>query len=283
MAHVFSENDSAARSVVRGDWFYWRFIGTAIGFFAFGLGALLLSVAFPVLRLLPRPRCQQLSRSALQGVLRTYLALVSGLGTISYELHGVERLGRPGQLIIANHPTLIDALFLIAFTPQAVCVAKGALFRSFLIRNVIAATGYISNELTADMIESAATALRAGECLIMFPEATRTRVGEPLLFQRGAANIGVRAATQVTPVYITCHPITLTKAEPWYRIPPRRAHFTLRVGEDFSLAEYRANPSIPLGSRAFNELLQANFERELQRPHGYTSGSSTGNESELAG
>ncbi len=53
---------------------------------------------------------------------------MSGVGVLSYEFHGAERLGRPGQIILANHPSLIDVVFLIGFTPQATCIVKEALF-----------------------------------------------------------------------------------------------------------------------------------------------------------
>jgi 1-acyl-sn-glycerol-3-phosphate acyltransferase len=42
----------------------------------------------------------------------------------------------------------------------------------------------------------------------MFPEGTRSRPGQPLVFQRGAANVAVRAARVATPVYIHCDPAT---------------------------------------------------------------------------
>jgi 1-acyl-sn-glycerol-3-phosphate acyltransferase len=105
----------------------------------------------------------------------------------------------------------------------------------------------------------------------MFPEGTRTSVGQPLEFHRGAANVAVRAAASVTPVYIRCQPVTLTKAQPWYRIAPRRPHFTLEVGEDFDLGAVRGMKSIPLASRAFNEQMRNNFQGELQRLDGYTN------------
>jgi 1-acyl-sn-glycerol-3-phosphate acyltransferase len=213
-----------------------------------------------------------MSRSVLQWGMRRFVGFLHHGGGLTYEFRGAERLGRPGQLIIANHPSLIDVVFLIAFARQANCVVKHAMFRNPLTRTVVRAAGYISNDLTADMIEGTADALRAGQCVIMFPEGTRSRPGEPLVFHRGAANIAIRAARVVTPVYIRCEPTTLTKSEPWYRIPARRPHFTLAVGEDFDLGEFRILASIPLASRACNERLRARFHDELQRVDGYTSG-----------
>lgn len=276
MSHAFAEpNDRAddllSRWLRRGA-YCWRLVGTAISFVVFGLGALVVSVTIaPLLRMLPAARCQGLSRIGLQRGMRAFVALMRQVGVLTYDFQGAERLGRPGQLIVANHPSLIDVVFLIAFAPGANCVVKHAMFRNLLTRSVVRAAGYISNELTPDMIERAAAVLQQGQCLIMFPEGTRTSVGRPLEFHRGAANVAIRAAASVTPIYIRCQPVTLTKAQPWYRIAPRRPHFTLEVGEDFDLGAVRGMKSIPLASRAFNERMRDNFQGELQRLDGYTS------------
>jgi len=81
-------------------------------------------------------------------------------------------------------------------------------------------------------------------------------------FYRGAANIAVKAAVVVTPVFVRCDPTTLAKNMPWYRIPPRRVRFTFRVGTDIDLQGFRSAPP-PLASRAFNERLLQVFEAEL--------------------
>ena len=75
-------------------------------------------------------------------------------------------------------------------------------------------------------------------------------------------HVALRAATELTPVYIRCQPTTLTKSEPWYRIPAQRPHFSLVVGEDLDLSPYR-NAPLPLGSRALNEAMLRHFQQEL--------------------
>lgn len=181
---------------------------------------------------------------------------------MTYEFHGRERLGRPGQMIIANHPTLIDVVFLLAFTPAAGCVVKQGLWRNPLTRGAVTLVEFIPNDQTASMIEGASQALQEPQTLIFFPEGTRTRPNEPMVFHRGAANIALRAAAMLTPVYIRCQPTTLTKAEPWYRIPARRPHFSLAVGEDLDLSPYRNTP-LPLASRALNDALHRHFQQVL--------------------
>lgn len=252
----------------RQDAYYWRLVTAGICFCLFGLGALVVgAVLLPLVKIIPaqQERKRKRARAFIQSGLRLFVGLMHRSGGLTYEFRGVERLGRPGQLIVANHPSLIDVVFLLAFTPAAGCVVKQGLWRNPLTRAAVTLAEYIKNDPTAVMIEASAHALGSGQTLIMFPEGTRTTPGRPPVFHRGAANVALRAAAAVTPVYIRCEPTTLTKAEPWYRITRRRPRFTLVVGRDLDLAPYRSKP-LPLASRAFNEYLHAHFQAELSRP-----------------
>jgi 1-acyl-sn-glycerol-3-phosphate acyltransferase len=40
-----------------------------------------------------------------------FLWLMRTLGVLDYEIRNADRLRRPGLLIVANHPSLIDAVF----------------------------------------------------------------------------------------------------------------------------------------------------------------------------
>lgn len=249
----------------RQDFWLWRLFVTAVSWSAFGVGALVVgAVLLPIVRLIPATRAvrRRRARAVMSAALRFFIGIMHRGGGLTYEFHGRERLGRPGQMIVANHPSLIDVVFLLAFTPAAGCVVKQGLWRNPLTRGAVTLVEFIPNDQTASMIERAAAALREPQTLIFFPEGTRTRPNQPMVFHRGAANIALRAAASVTPVYIRCQPTTLTKAEPWYRIPPRRPHISLVVGEDLDLSPYRNTP-LPLASRALNEALHQHFQQVL--------------------
>jgi 1-acyl-sn-glycerol-3-phosphate acyltransferase len=248
--------------------YFWRFLGTAVSFLLFGIGALVVgAILLPLVRILPasRERKRVRARLIMRKSLRLFVAQMRATNAMTYEFQGVERLGRPGQLIVANHPSLIDVVFLIAFTPNAGCVVKQGLWRNPITRLAVTLAEYITNDPTAVMIEASAEALREGQTVIMFPEGTRTRPHQPFVFHRGAANVALRAASVLTPVYVSVEPTTLTKNEPWYRIPPRRVHFSLRVGEDIDMQPYRDMGALPASSRAFNDYLQTHFEMALGR------------------
>jgi 1-acyl-sn-glycerol-3-phosphate acyltransferase len=238
--------------------YLWRLAGTGASFLLFGLGGVLLGICFfPMLRLMPMSveRRRTLSVRVVCLGFRCFIGFMHRAGVLTYEFRGRERLGRPGQLIIANHPSLIDAVFLIGFTPLAGCVVKASMWRNPFTSGVASAARYVRNFPTDAMIEGASSALRDGQTLIMFPEGTRTTPGKPLEFHRGAASVALRAARILTPVHISVDPMTLTKGLPWYRIPTRRPHFSLVVGEDVDISPFRANNQPPKAGRALNQFL----------------------------
>jgi 1-acyl-sn-glycerol-3-phosphate acyltransferase len=259
-------HSSILPSVSRQDAFYWRLLGTGLSFVIFGLGALVVGLLLlPTVKLIPaaRTRKRDRARSVMRGAMRFFVAQMRGVGVLTYEFRGVERLGRKGQLIIANHPSLIDVAFLLGFTPSANCVVKRSLWRNVFTRTAVMLAEYIPNDPTAEMIATASAALAEGQTVIMFPEGTRTPLDGEIALHRGAANVALREAQVLTPVYISSEPRTLTKGEPWYRIPHRRVHYRLIVGEDIELAPYRTMAARPIGSRALNEQLQRDFQRGL--------------------
>jgi 1-acyl-sn-glycerol-3-phosphate acyltransferase len=166
-------------------------------------------------------------------------------------------------MIVANHPSLIDVVFLIGLVPHANCVVKQSLWDNPFTRTPLRRTEYISNDGNMDMLDAAADALKQGQSLIIFPEGTRTQPGQAPAFHRGGAAIAVRGAKILTPVVIKVSPTTLTKAEPWYRIPKRRVHFSFRVGADIDPQAFAALGPAPQASRKLNDYLHAYFIKEL--------------------
>lgn len=235
----------------------WRGFGTWLSFAVFGVASLVWVVLYPLLILCGPVRRQRLTRQLVQVWFQIFLRFMRALGICSWEIHGANRLGRPGQLIIANHPMFLDIMFLLAWVPNAACVVKESLRRNVVTRWPIVSSNYISNVSTEAMLSQACACLNRGEPFIIFPEGTRTVPNTPVVFQRGAANIAIKAATVLTPVRLRCSPPALTKGVPWYRIPPTKWHFTLTSCEDVDLAPFRLMGPPPIASRRLNEHLEA--------------------------
>lgn len=252
----------------RQDAWLWRLFVTGFAFCLFGLGGLFLRVAvFPSQRLMSgnSDRRQARARVTIARTFRLFIAALRRTGVLAFDFQGGERLGRPGQLIIANHPSLLDVAFLISQIDNTSCIIKHGLTRNPFTRGPVTAAGYISNDESADMLNRASDALRGGQTLIVFPEGTRTPPGDMPRFHRGACAIALRGASVITPVVIRMTPRSLVKSEPWYRIPTRRIHYDIRVGPDIDPSHWSALDAFPTAGRKLNQYLHAYFAEELRK------------------
>lgn len=246
----------------------WRVVATALCFSCFGLGGVLIgSVAFPVLIVVSPTQAVRTRRAQLliHHCFRYFVGLMCCVGVISLRVQGAERLVRGGQLVLANHPSLIDVVILISLLRQANCIVKGALWRNPVTHGPVVAAGYISNHGGSELIDDCVSALHKGDNLIVFPEGTRTPVNGPLQIQRGAANIAVRAACIVTPVVIRVSTPMLPKGWPWYRVPPTRPHFMVAVEEDIDMQTFLAGRPATLAARDLTQWLHEFFTRETKQ------------------
>jgi len=245
----------------------WRGFGTALSFAAFGLGGALLGLlAAPLLWLLVRDpqRRQQAARRLIQCSFRAFIGLMKVLGVADYRIEGLEKLQRPGLLVLANHPSLIDVIYLVAFTGAADCIVNGALARNPFTRGPIRMAGYITNSEPEAVLAAAQRSLAQGKSLILFPEGTRTSPQRAVKFRRGGANIALRTHTAITPVLISCTPTTLTKGEPWYHIPPSRIQMHLRVLDDVAVNRDETQPA-GQQARHLTRWLSDYFNKELEQ------------------
>lgn len=227
---------------IKQDFYCWRLIATGFCFFCFGLGGVILgTLVLPLFFLYPfgKDKKARFSRKAIQLGFRAFIELMRGSGVLRYHLSGFDQLNRQhGQLIIANHPSLIDVVFLIAFIDNASCIVKRALFKNPLVMASITSAAYIPNDEATTLLDACVNCLNEGTNLIIFPEGTRTTPGINSKLQRGAARVALRAGTPLQTVIISCNPSTLTKAEKWYNIPAKRPLFILRVSSRIDVIDF---------------------------------------------
>jgi len=247
----------------------WRVVATGISFLSFGIGGLLLRVlVFPALYVVVwhQEKRTMAARNIIRLTFRGFVGLMRLLGVLRYEITGLDRLERGGLLILANHPTLIDTVFLMAFVKNADCIVKSHLWNNPFTRGPVRAAGYISNEQGTELLEACIASLQAGNNLIVFPEGTRTPADGIICMKRGAANIAVRGVRAVTPVVIRCDPPTLGKGEKWWHVPERFAQFTIEVKEDIPIQHFiGAGQSDVMAARHLTDHLQHYFTKENQR------------------
>jgi 1-acyl-sn-glycerol-3-phosphate acyltransferase len=246
----------------------WRLIATGFSFVLFGLVALLLALSMtPLIRLFPSASpTRKLTRHSIQKTSWCYVRIMRCLGVLSFQLENIDRLNRPGILVIANHPTLLDAIFLMSVMPDTTFIVKAAMARNLITRWIVKAAGYIPNdEVGVELLEKAAVAIRSGNSLMIFPEGTRTE-DSGIKFKRGAANIALIANCPIAPVVIDCNPVTLRKCDKWYQLPPYKPHFHIKVLPEVSVSDLiDCDQPSGIQARHLTRALETILLDELQR------------------
>lgn len=237
-------------------------IARAWGVVVLALGALwfvVLSLAWALVALLLLPFLpvavgRRVGRVGAMYGYRCVLATLGALGAWRLDLSELDRLRGAGPLIIAaNHPSLLDAVFVISRLPDAVCVMKGSLLRNLLVAPAARLARYVPNDSLMRLIARAGTELELGGQLVLFPEGTRS-VGPLGPFTKAVGAVSCRTRTPVQAVIIEDPVRFLGKGWPLLRVPPFPLTYRIRLGRRF-------DP--PKDVRAFTVELERYFAREL--------------------
>lgn len=236
----------------------YRQFATGLAFFTFGfLGVFYQFMLFPGLILFIRNKRHR-HRLARHIIHRTFLFFIhfgKVLGIWTWETKDIEQLQRPGLLILANHLTLVDVVFLFAFIPNASAVVKASLTKNPFTWGALKAAGYIINNEGEGLIDDCITEIQVGASLIIFPEGTRTPPGQRPKLKRGAMAIALKGAISPSLVHIDCAPLSLTKNTKWWDVPNQPMHFKFEFIGDLSIKPYQEQyrTHAPLATRAMSK------------------------------
>ena len=139
----------------------------------------------------------------------------------------------PGLIVAANHPSMLDALMLVARLPKSACIMKASLMRNPFLGPGARLARYIRNDSPRGMVRLAVDDLRAGGQLVLFPEGTRTTEQPLNAFHSALTLISKRAEAPIQAVLIDTDSPYLSKGWPLWRLPPLPIVFTVRLGKRF--------------------------------------------------
>jgi len=224
-----------------------------------GLTSLLWNLVAPVVGLVSsRASGGRIGRTAVSLIYRSCWRTAEALGMMRIDASALDALrDEPGGLIVAcNHPTMLDAMIVVARMPRGVCVMKAGLLRNIFLGGGARLAQYIGNDAGRGMIRDAVASLREGNQLVLFPEGTRT-VTPPLnALKPGITLIAHLARTPIQTVLIETDSPYLRKGWPLLRTPPGKVTIRVRLGERFV-----SGPD----HRATLRRMEAYFARELGR------------------
>lgn len=209
-----------------------------------------------VLLLVPGDWGRRFARRMHSRAFRFYLWFLSVFCACRFELDALDELPQQGPLVVvANHPSLLDAVLIISRLPDAVCIMKASLLLNPLLGVSARVAGYISNAGPLEMMLQARAVLGQGAQLLVFPEGSRTR-NFPLDACSASAGVIARAAgVPVQTVLIECSTPYLGKAWPLLRRPKLPLHFRVTLGRRFEG---------PDGIAAMTQQMETYFRSELQ-------------------
>jgi 1-acyl-sn-glycerol-3-phosphate acyltransferase len=245
----------------------WRVMATGLSFALFGFGGLIFAVfVVPVLRLLPgEPRMREFRcQYAIHRSFKWFVRVMEFLGLLAVEVRNAERLREPGQLIVANHPTLLDVVFLVSELPQADCVVKQAVMANPFMRSAVVLSGYFANDPGDALVAACASRLAEGRTLLLFPEGTRTDDGRLGRFRRGAAHVALRSGKPLRPVVINCHPPSLMRGQRWYQVADGKLRIVLECCEAITPEDVSAGSGRGAAARRLSSRLRDFYAKRLQ-------------------
>jgi 1-acyl-sn-glycerol-3-phosphate acyltransferase len=202
------------------------------------LGAMSLTWNLAALVLYPMLSRQQgtiVGRAAISSVYRGFWACANWLGLMRIDYTALDVLSRDAGLIIAaNHPSMLDALLVVARVPRGICIMRASLMRNPFLGAGARLARYIRNEPPRGMIRSAVENLKAGGQLVLFPEGTRTIVAPINPFRPGLTLIAHMAQVPIQTVFIETPSPYLGKGWPIWRTPQFPVVFNVRLGQRFA-------------------------------------------------
>lgn len=191
-------------------------------------------IAMLIYPVMPATPARVLGRVTIAFAYRMFWWLASVTGMMRIDATCLDPMrSEPGLIFVANHPTMLDALLLVARLPRSACIMKADLMGNIFLGAGARLARYISNKSARMMVRLAVTDLRNGGQLVVFPEGTRT-VTPPLNpFRPGVTLIAKLAQAPIQTVFIDTDTPYLRKGWPIWRVPPLPIRITLRLGARF--------------------------------------------------
>ncbi len=149
-----------------------------------------------------------------------------------------------GEIWVMNHPTILDASYMIKFITQGTCIYKQAIGGNPCYGATAKLANYIPSVGGPDMIRMACDALSKGEDLIILPEGTRSTRVNLDNFKPGFALIAKRSKAPLNVLWMEAPDDFMTKDAPYWKVPALTATVSMEQICCIDPTEYKSVNSI---------------------------------------
>jgi 1-acyl-sn-glycerol-3-phosphate acyltransferase len=192
------------------------------------------AVALLLVPLLSRATGRRVGRAMIAYGYRAFWRIAAAVGMLRLDAEVLDTLrDDAGLVVVSNHPSMLDALMLVARLPRSACIMKASLRRNPFLGPGARLARYIHNDSAYGMVQLAVKDLQDGGQLVLFPEGTRTTQRPLNPFHASFALIAKRAQVPVQAVFIDTDSPYLGKGWPLWKLPPLPIRFAVRLGRRF--------------------------------------------------
>lgn len=244
----------------------WRITRAALLYMVFAMAVALTSyVVVPVLSRFDSGEPDLLVQRCVHEAARWVRRAAVWLGIVRLRIDRAERLAAPGPLlVVANHPTKLDATMLVALMRQVDTVVEASWAARPLLGPLLMRAGHLRNDDAVQVVEEGVRRLLRGRCFLIFPEGSRSPAGALHPFQRGAAHIALASGCDLLPVVIRCDPPIGLKGKAWYDIPVETPTMSISVGDLIKAGDFiNGDETRGVAARKVTRALRDYFLREL--------------------
>lgn len=206
------------------------------GFAIFGIVGTATSLACLVPAVLFRTRrARQVGQNLIHRLFRFFLWYLDRCGIVIVDANELAPLSNAaGAILVANHPSYLDAVIIAAKIPNVCCIMKSSLVGNLVLSGQSRLAGYVDNA-GLGLVKTCIRRLQEGSNLLIFPEGTRSD-GALGACKRGFALLARVTERPVQTILVEVTPPGfLGKRTPFFRIPELPVRYRLRRGELFSI------------------------------------------------
>lgn len=218
--------------------------------------------------LLPLPGTlrRRIGRGAIFAGTRLYTWILRTLCFVRLDLRALQTLRKNRALVIvANHPSLLDAILFMSQLPNTVCVMKASLQQNILFGAATRLAHFVSNASPMQMIRQACDELRRDAHLVIFPEGTRTSQWPINPCSPASAIMAQRAPAPIQQVFIEMSTPYLGKGWPLFRPPVLPLVVTMRLDRRIDAPGEQVAADI---ARQFEQDMRTHFNSSAEASHG---------------